>query len=454
MKVCLVVHGYPPELTGGTEETVRTLAHGLAERGHEVLVVAGSIDHAAGFRTSEERDGPVRVVRIHRADLFFDHWHKSASARVARAFRELLAAERPDLVHVHHWIRLSRDLVFEAAHLEIPAVVTLHDLWTTCLVTFRVRPASQRFCEARLGPDPCLDCVAAVRPRTPWVSREQEAEFLHEREVDLLRELELARAVVVPSRAHGDAVGRFLGLRSAEMTVVRPGRDLDFEARAPLAVPTPNAPLVLGAWGHLGPLKGQDLLLDALERIAPRVPIRLHIAGGEGDPEFARALRERAARLDVRFHGPFELSELPSHPVTAVHAMVSGTRALESFGLVIDEAVALGLPMVLPRAGAFAERLADGDGVLLYDSGSAASLAAALERLATDPGLLERLRARLPDPQAVTPSVGAHLRELLAVYDSVLAAGPPEPPPVDPDREARLLAQEEAWDEGYRRANA
>ena len=128
MKIALALHGYPPELVGGTENAARTLAHGLAAHGHEVVVVAGTLRHEQGFRRSLELDEgaarPIRVHRIHRADLYFDHWQKSASARASLAFRDVLREERPDLVHVQHWIRLSRDLVHRAALERIPAVVT------------------------------------------------------------------------------------------------------------------------------------------------------------------------------------------------------------------------------------------------------------------------------------------------------------------------------------------
>ena len=92
MKICLVAHGYPPELVGGTEKAVQGLAHGLARRGHEVVVVAGSMQFEGGFRVSTDSDrdpasgATIQVRRIHRADLYFDHWQKSASARVAGAF--------------------------------------------------------------------------------------------------------------------------------------------------------------------------------------------------------------------------------------------------------------------------------------------------------------------------------------------------------------------------------
>ncbi|MEW6072775.1 MAG: glycosyltransferase, partial [Planctomycetota bacterium] len=212
MKVLLAAHGYPPELVGGTESCVQALAHGLAARGVAVVVVAGSLQCESGYRTSEavDRDpasgAAVRVIRIHRADLYFDHWQKSASARVAETFAGILAAERPDLVHVHHWIRLSHDLVATAAGAGIPAVVTLHDLWTTCLLSFRLRSDTQEACEELPAASICLECAGRLPPRTPWQSPGALAALFAARRDGVRRELALARAVLVPSRGHAAAI--------------------------------------------------------------------------------------------------------------------------------------------------------------------------------------------------------------------------------------------------------
>ena len=40
-----------------------------------------------------------------------------------------VARERPDVLHVHQWIRLTSNLLEIADELGIPAVVTLHDLY-------------------------------------------------------------------------------------------------------------------------------------------------------------------------------------------------------------------------------------------------------------------------------------------------------------------------------------
>jgi glycosyltransferase involved in cell wall biosynthesis len=246
------------------------------------------------------------------------------------------------------------------------------------------------------------------------------------------RELELARAVAVPSEGHARAVERFLGREPGSLgaVVVPPGRDLALARREPLPPPAELGRLVLGAWGHLDPIKGADLVLEAVRaQDAPR-SVEVRFAGGDVRPEFTARLRELAGGLDVAFHPSYDVDELDRHPVTAVHAMVSGTRAHESWGLVLDEAWRLGLPAIVPREGAFAERLAGGGG-LLYESGDAASLAAALARLRAEPGLWSELRAGIPAPEDVCPSIEASLDRLVALYEDALRRGPP-PPPADP----------------------
>ena len=153
MKVLLCVHGYPPEQLGGTERSAQQLARGLVARGHEVVVVAGSLEVASepGLRVSEASDGDVRVLRLHRPDLYFDHWQKSRSVRVAQELRRILQEEQPDLLHVLHWLRLSRDLVVTAARAGVPAVVSLNDHWVGCPLTFRVDPRTRASCEQPLS---------------------------------------------------------------------------------------------------------------------------------------------------------------------------------------------------------------------------------------------------------------------------------------------------------------
>ncbi|MBI1382800.1 MAG: glycosyltransferase [Planctomycetaceae bacterium] len=464
MRILIVAHGYPPELVGGTENAAAALARALAARGHEVGVFAGTLELRSPPELSRADDvDPLTgarfpVWRAHRGDLYFDHWQKSNSAHVRALFREVLADFLPDVVHVHHWIRLTRDLVATAARAGVPAVATLHDLWSTCLIAFRVRPDTKEFCEAPLAPDPCIDCANHIPPRTPWVPREQLVMELYQRRADLVRELSLARAVLAPSVAHARTVDLFLGRNPEDMplVVVPPGRELPLRRPEPLAAPGEMQPLVLAAWGHLAPLKGYDLLLEALEILGAGDRVQLEIAGGEVDAEHAASLHARADRRpggsEVRFHGPFDAAKLDREPVSQAHLMVSGTRAHESWGMVVDEALTLGLPCVLPRSGAFVERAAEAAArhapgwALLYERGDAHSLAAALRRVLDEPELLGALRGALPPAELAAPSLMAHVDATLKAYHVALERGAPVLPAVPWFQERMEAAAERDWD--------
>lgn len=449
-----MLHGYPPELVGGTELSVQTLARNLVGLGAEVIVIAGSVDWEPGFATVESVDeggpAPIRVFRLHRGDLYFDHWHKAFEPRVSAAFAAILERERPDVVHVHHWVRLSSDLVATAARCGIPAVVTFQDLWSTCLITFRVRVDTQRFCDERLGPEPCLSCAKVMRPLTPWVDRPELEQRLSEHHDHLRREVDLARVRIAACRSHAEFVARHLDHRPDEFDLLPPGVDLELTRRPAPEPPGPGSPLRLGAWGHLVPLKGADVILEAVRRLADPRAVRVEFAGGEYDAPFAERLRALAEGLDVHFHGTFDVGELDRHPVAGVHAMVTGTRAHESWGLVLDEALLMGIPSVLPDAGALGERARAADFAALYTQGDPDDLARVIQGLIDEPARLERMRAAIPEPESCRTSGLEHARRTLTLYERAVELGPPDAPELDAERERAVVDRNERWDETLR----
>jgi len=421
----LVVHGFPPELSGGTELVAATDAAALAKTGCEVVVVTGTLARAEGLveRDVETREDGVRIHTLARPDLHFDHWHKSRSGRVAAEFEQVLIEERPDVVHVHHWTRLSRDLVLLAARRRVPAVVTLHDHFTTCLVTFRVPPADPAPCDVPLAADPCLACAAHLPPQTPWIGPGEARLLLAERTRGLMRELQLARRVLVPSQAHGEALAQAWAPHGLEVEflVSRPACDLVAGERARPQSPGEGLPLIVATWGQVSALKGIDLLLAAAARLAPG-RVRLELAGREQEAGWLDAQLREYPQLELRWHGAFEREGLENHPVASAHIMASATRARESHGLVLDEARVLGMPAVLPAAGAFVERAAEG-GCKLYVPQDVESFAACLDELARSPSELARLEQEVWSARVVRPHERA--AELLEHYEQVLNEGAP-----------------------------
>lgn len=439
MKILQVLHGFPAELVGGTERAVDALARAQVRMGHEVTVVAGSLDWQRGFVLREDRDaGPeglradgVRIYRLHRGDIYFEHWHQHRSVIVRKLFEEALAFAQPDVVHVHHWLRLSVDLVQAAARAGIPALVSLHDLWSTCLIGHRVRPGTDRLCEVPLAANPCLECAGSQPPFTHWMDGLSGAMRLEQRKSDLKAELTSAHRVVVPSRAHGELVRRFLELpEDLEFAPVRPVGGAWVPRRE--ATPDPNArPLELALFGHLSPEKGPDLAIDAIAALAEPRRVRLHLMGGAVRQDFEDELRSKAKDLDVVFHGAYEIDHLAQHPAAGSHALLSCSRAHESWGLVVDEALNLGLPALLPRSGAFVERATDQPWAALYEPGDRSSLTQLIEGLLADPERLAALQAGVPDIESLRWEPDDQAALLDPLYRAAAQAGPPNLSPKD-----------------------
>lgn len=192
----------------------------------------------------------IPVLRLSRSDAHPEHWQKSASSSIPARFRRLIRDIEPDLVHVHHWRRLSRDLVACAAAERVPAVVTLHDAWTTCLLATRKQPPEGTDCDAAFAPMPCLACAGSVAPRTPFVPLDGLFLNFASHRAELTRELTLARAVLAPSSSRAEHVARFLPEDAAALAIetVSDAADLARVYERALRAGPPAAPADVDAW--------------------------------------------------------------------------------------------------------------------------------------------------------------------------------------------------------------
>ena len=146
------------------------------------------------------------------------------------------------------------------------------------------------------------------------------------------------------------------------------------------------------------PDKGHDVLLDALAATKDLAWHCVCVGSLERDPAFVEGLRRRS--LDsglgdrVYFSGPQTGTDLDRSYATA-DLMVLASRA-ETYGMVVTEALARGLPVVAAEVGGLTEALGHGaDGIrpgLLVAPDDPAALGAALRVWLCDAELRERLR--------------------------------------------------------------
>jgi glycosyltransferase involved in cell wall biosynthesis len=177
-------------------------------------------------------------------------------------------------------------------------------------------------------------------------------------------------------------------------------------ARVRVAVPgtTPAPPATAEPQGRrllcVGPLtaaKGQDVLVDALSGLRRPDWSCLLLGAADLDPAFTERLQDRIteAGIDdrVRLGGAVTRDQM-SAAYDATDLLVVPSR-LESYGMVITEALARGIPAVAADTGGVSEALADGPlgrpGVLV-PADDAPALQVALTRWLADDGHRRRLR--------------------------------------------------------------
>ncbi|MBL8861474.1 MAG: hypothetical protein JNK02_05625 [Planctomycetes bacterium] len=176
----------------------RALASALDGAGIAALVLCAA--RGTGEPRIERVAGLARLVRTDPAPW---HWQRSSSAAAARLVRELLAAEQAAALLVVSSRGLAHDLVATAQAAGVPSLVDLADRGLACLVGDRQRRDAPGPCQAPLAPAPCLACAEADPEQgpTPWVPLEARWMRVAERRRDALRELQLARLVLVHDAA-------------------------------------------------------------------------------------------------------------------------------------------------------------------------------------------------------------------------------------------------------------
>lgn len=365
MRVALVCP-YDLRVPGGVQAHVGDLAAGLRREGEEVVVLGPGADVLPG---GQDLGSTVRVpVNESVAPV-------ALSPQAAWRTVAFLRALGPDLVHVHE---PGVPVVSAAAVLWPPApVVGTFHAWSARDRAYRLtRPVTRRLFVR-------LDAALAVSPA---------AQAFH------------AAALGVP--------------RSA-LRVVPNGVEVDAYARA---APDP-------AWdddtrrilflGRLEPRKGLVHLLRAFTRLKIDRPDLELVVAGEG-PERQRCERLLPSRLraDVTFLG-YVVDEDKRRLLRSCDVLAAPSLGGESFGMVLVEALAAGLPVVASDIPGYRTVITDGRDGRLVPPGDAEALAGAIDALLANPSLASALveegrrTVRAYDWSVV-------VRELRSVYQGVL----------------------------------
>jgi glycosyltransferase involved in cell wall biosynthesis len=212
-------------------------------------------------------------------------------------------------------------------------------------------------------------------------------------------------AVVANSRSVAADLVEALGA-SAPVTTIHNAVDLaDFSPQGSVAdldacaglPPAPPGTCRVGLLATFARWKGHDVFLRAVQQTT--VPFRAYVIGGPvydtaGSQLTIEELRGRARSLGIADRVGFTgFADRPAAALRALDVVVHASTEPEPFGLVIAEGMACGRAVIVSRAGGAAEIVEDGVDALTATSGDAADLARAIDRLAGQTALRQRLGA-------------------------------------------------------------
>ncbi|HEY0198497.1 MAG TPA: glycosyltransferase family 1 protein [Rhodanobacter sp.] len=344
MRIGIVSETYPPEING-VALTVHSLAAGLAARGHSIDLIrprqSQQHQHEPGIDVLDMRGGALPRYPGLRFGL-----------PAGRTLRHHWLRQRPDAIYVATEGPLGWSAVRTAVRLGIPVSSGFHTRfdsyanhygvgWLTPVVRGYLRRFHRR--------------AAATLVPTEALANE-------------LRDMGVCNARLLR--------------RAVDTRLFHPcQRDESLRASWGVDAATPVALYV----GRIAPEKNLDLAVQAFRAVQRQMPNARYVWVGDGparaaievaNPDFIFAGVQRGDAL-ARYFASADLFPFPS--------------LSETFGNVILEALAAGLPVVAYAEGAAREHLDNGVNGYCVASGNASEFIAATVQLASNPGLIRHM---------------------------------------------------------------
>lgn len=132
MKILMVNTYYYPNMIGGTEQSIKLLAEGLVECGHDVFVLA-----ADKTNTSREEINGVKVIRL---NLKYNNYLPRSVRKIlefnniamSNKIRDIFEEIKPDIIHTNNLFYISPLIWKLASSMNIKIVHTIRDYWGIC----------------------------------------------------------------------------------------------------------------------------------------------------------------------------------------------------------------------------------------------------------------------------------------------------------------------------------
>ncbi|MGE5327729.1 MAG: glycosyltransferase [Thiobacillus sp.] len=357
MKILIASDLYWPVINGVSTFS-RNLALGLAERGHEVLVIAPS---QVGKKHTEV-DGKYKIARTATVIFpFYQNYRISLSPY--REVKKIIDEFQPDVIHIQMLLMIGQAVMKYGNKKGIPIISTNHVMPENLMDNLKM--------------------LAPVSRPISYVLKKYGQRFFSKSDL-----------VTMPTQAAIDMSRKEVDKMTIPIIPVSNGIDLsrfspgnpDQSVVAKFKIPTKYP--VITFVGRVDAEKHVSVLVNAFSKVLKKVEARLMIVGSGIDvPNLEELSKQLGIEDKVIFTGRVSDKELEElHKVTTVFCMPSPAE-LQSIAML--EAMASGKPVVAVDAGALKELCQDKRNGFLCAKDDVEGITNGLIKLLTDKKLYD-----------------------------------------------------------------
>jgi glycosyltransferase involved in cell wall biosynthesis len=395
VKILLVSTRYAPNVVGGAERVVQSLAEAMVGAGHQVTVVSTAPQQ--GTRT--DWVSGVKVYYVGLRNVYWPSWDKenpkvlkplwhaldTYNIWMAREVARILETEEPDIMHTNTLGGFSTIIWQVAKQRSVPLVHTIHDYYLLC-------PRGIMFRNGENCKTLCPECRLYGLLRRRFSN--QVDVVVGVSRFSLERHLEFGYFATTPNKR--------VIFNSYEVGATAPSLDTQY---------TRFLPVRFGYLGRLLPLKGLEELLESVRRL-PEGSWSLDVAG-RGYATYERYLQTKCTTSAIRFLGLVE----PKAFFRQIDVLVVPSVWHDPLPTVIIEACAHGVPVIGSSRGGIPELIEEQNTGFLFDPDRPGDLRAKMQRYIDEPAMVDIMRsACLKKAEGfLTENI---LKQYLNVYDA------------------------------------
>ncbi|MGA1791068.1 MAG: glycosyltransferase [bacterium] len=468
LKILLVTDGRYPEYVNGVSIYIRYLSEAMAGSGQDVHIFhhirSGFLK---GPRITRERKGGITYHGLDHSPMSFSeaiiHPQKSCcEEKTERIFTDLLEEIDPDIVHFHEFHRTPSNCIHICHARHIPTLVTLHDYWFICPRT-QLFTLDESLCE---GPDEgkncvvnCLAgdfmtrqyrkmttllpdaypirCIRHLRNMYKRIRGEHLGQTSFDPEIKKRDGYPKNERLIEAFRSR-DARNRLALLKadlilavstSVKEIFVKHGIDRERIVVNQLGVKSvewirkrvrsfAHYPVRFGFLGHLGPLKGVQLVIQAARSLPPEKAEFLIFGGGSDETlhDFKMGIKDMS---HCKYMGRYDYERLDDI-FDAFDLLIIPSICRETLGMIGLEAQAAGIPVIASDIGGMRDYITHGLNGLLFQVGDVNALKRQIHTILDSPQRIEEMSRHAIQPKTIEQNS----QELIGYYKSIKMPSP------------------------------